>query len=69
MEKGLRLELVSNTTVMDISFLLRKPLKGISYVASMCRSMNEGVTFHHYQIKLKPHHVMQATNIACGAVE
>ena len=43
---------------------MRKPLKGITPVASMCRSMNEGVKFHHYQIKMKPHHVMQATKIA-----
>ena len=43
---------------------MRKPLKGITYEASMCRSMNEGVKFHHYQIKMKPHHVMQATKIA-----
>ena len=48
---------------------MRKPLKGITYVVSMCRSMNECVTFHHYQIKMKPPHVMQATKIACGAVD
>ena len=65
-EKGLRLKLVSNTTVLDINSMLltEKPLKGITPVASMCRSMNEGVKFHHYQIKMKPHYVMQTTNIA-----
>ena len=57
-KKGLRLELVSNTTVVDINSRL------LMAVASMCRSMNEGVKFHHYQIKMKPHHVMQATKIA-----
>ena len=36
---------------------LRKPLKEITYVASICRSMNEGVTVHRYQIEMKPHHV------------
>ena len=40
-------------------------MKGITTVASMGRSMNEGVKFHHYQIKLKPYHVIQATKIAC----
>ena len=66
-EKGLRLELVSNTIVVDINSMLlteKKPLKGITPVASMCRSMIEGVKFHHYQIKMKPHYIIQATNIA-----
>ena len=43
---------------------MKKPLKGITPVASMCISMNEGVKFHHYQIKMKLHYVMQATKIA-----
>ena len=44
-EKGLRLEKVSNTTVVDIN--LRLLTEKTFELASMCRSMNEGVKFHH----------------------
>ena len=57
-EKGLRLELVSNTTVVDINsgLLTLKTLEG-NYFCGFNVQIN-------YQIKMKPHHVMQATDIA-----
>ena len=64
-DQGLNWYTIQLWWILTRGFWLIKPLKGVTSVALLCISINESVECHHYQIKMKPHHIMQATKIAC----